>query len=49
MVERLVAYVGAVIGFLGLIWGLLLPTLGAGMIVVGIAIALFGLFFSEDS
>ena len=46
--ERLVAFVGSGMMFLGLIWGILIPTLGLTVSMIGAIIALFGLFFDED-
>lgn len=46
--ERIVTLVGSGMMFLGLIWGILLPSLGLTVSVVGVIIALFGLFFSEE-
>lgn len=46
--ERLVALVGSGMMFLGLIWGILLPSLGLTTMVIGAIIALFGLFFSDE-
>lgn len=46
--ERLVALVGSGMMFVGLIWGILLPSLGLTVSGIGAIIALFGLFFYED-
>ena len=46
--ERMVALVGSGMMVLGLVWGILIPTLGLIVGGIGAIIALFGLFFDED-
>lgn len=46
--ERMVAFVGSGIAFLGLIWGILLPNFGLTIAVIGVIITLFGLFFDDE-
>ena len=46
--ERVIALIGSGIAFLGLIWGILLPSLGLTVLIIGVIIMLFGMYFDEE-